>query len=157
LSLTWVFKLKQYPDGRPWKFKIRLFLEGDKQVEGIDYADKYASVANRSTVRALMILAVREKLYIRLFDFTNAFAQAKLKESVYVEVAKMYETNNSSDVVLKLNKLLNGLVQVPLCWYTHLRAGSMAEGFTPSELDPCLYFGHRMAVLTYINDCIFFV
>jgi len=34
--------------------------------------------------------------------------------------------------------------------------GLIAEGFTPSELDPCLYFGHGMAVLTYVNDCIFF-
>jgi len=48
------------------------------------------------------------------------------------------------------------LVQAPLCWYTYLREGLIAEGFVPSELDPCLYFGHGMAVLTYVDDCIFF-
>jgi len=58
--------------------------------------------------------------------------------------------------VLKLNKSLYGLVQAPLCWYKHLRDGLIAEGFTPSELDPCLYFGHGMAVLTYVDDYIFF-
>jgi len=32
----------------------------------------------------------------------------------------------------------------------------LAEGFVPSELDPCLYHGHGMAVPTYVDDCIFF-
>jgi len=70
-----------------------------------------------------MILMVREKLHTRLADFTNTFAQAKLKETVYVELPKLYELPNGSDVVLKLNKSLYGLVLVPLCWYSHLREG----------------------------------
>jgi len=41
LPLTWVFKLKHYPDGRPRKFKARLCIRGDKQVEGTNYTDKY--------------------------------------------------------------------------------------------------------------------
>lgn len=156
LPLTWVFKLKRYPDGRPRKFKARLCVRGDMQVEGVDYTDKYAPVVQWSTVRAMLILTVREKLQTRLVDFTNAFAQARLKETVYVKLPRMYEPIDGSDSVLKLNKSLYGLVQAPLCWYTHLREGLLAEGFTPSELDPCLYFGHGMAVLTYVDDCIFF-
>ncbi len=125
-------------------------------MEEVDYTDKYTPVVQWSTVRAMLILTVREKLQTRLVDFTNAFAQAKLKETVYVKLPRMYEPSDGSNAVLKLNKLLYGLVQVPLCWYTHLREGLIAKGFTPSELDPCLYFGHGMAVLTYVNDCIFF-
>ncbi len=60
------------------------------------------------------------------------------------------------DTVLKLNKSLYGLVQAPLCWYTYLKQGLIDCGFKPSEIDPCLYFGHGMAVLTYVDDCIFF-
>jgi len=41
--------------------------------------DKYIPVVNLSTVRA-MILTVREKPHTRIFDFTNGFAQAKLKK-----------------------------------------------------------------------------
>ena len=76
LPLTWVYKLKHYPDGRPRKFKARLCVRGDKQIKGIDYTDKYAPVVSWTTVRLLMILTVREKLHTRLVDFTNAFAQA---------------------------------------------------------------------------------
>jgi len=81
-------------------------VQGDKQIEGIDYTEKYAPVVNWSMVRALMILTVQEKLCSQLVDFTNAFAQAALKESVFVEVSKMYESTNGSDVVLQLNKSL---------------------------------------------------
>jgi len=55
-------------------------------------------------------------LHTRLVDFTNAFAQTKLKETFYVELPKMFESPDGTDVVLKLNKSLYGLVQAPLCW-----------------------------------------
>jgi len=32
----------------------------------------------------------------------------------------------------------------------------IAKGFVPSDLDPSLYFGHGMAVLTFVDDCSFF-
>jgi len=35
---------------------------------------------------------------MRLVDFTNAFAQARLKETFYVELPKLYESPDSSDV-----------------------------------------------------------
>jgi len=38
----------------------------------------------------------------------------------------------------------------------HLREGLIAKGFTPSELDPQLYFGHVIVVLTYVDACMFF-
>ena len=48
LPLTWVYKLKRYPDGRPRKFKARLCVRGDKQVEGVDFTEKYARLPTRS-------------------------------------------------------------------------------------------------------------
>jgi len=87
----------------------------------------------------LMILMVQEKLHTRLVDFINAFAQAKLNETVYVELPKIFESPDGSDSVLKLNKSLYGFMQTPLCWYSHLREGLIAEGLVPSELDPYLY------------------
>jgi hypothetical protein len=156
LPLTWVYKLKRYPDGRPRKFKARLCVRGDRQVEGVDYTDKYAPVVQWMTVRMMLIITLREKLKTRVVDFTNAFAQAPLSENVYVELPRLFEMTDGTDKVMKLNKSLYGLVQAPLCWYEHLRDGLIAEGFKSSELDPCLYYGHGMAIITYVDDCLFF-
>ncbi len=30
----------------------------------------------------------------------------------------------------------------------------MDQGFTPSEIDPCLYLKENMVLLTYVDDCI---
>jgi len=115
--------------------------------------DYYAPAVSCTTMQMLMMLMVGEK-HTKLAAFTNAFAQAKLKETVYVELTKLYESPGGSDMVLKLNNY--GLVQALLCWYSRLREGLIAEDFLPSELDPCLYFGHGRAVLTYVDECIFF-
>jgi len=70
-------------------------------------ADKYAPVVSWATVQMLMILMIRGKLHTRLVEFTNAFAQAKLKAIVYVELPKLYEESSDGfDVVLKLDKSL---------------------------------------------------
>jgi len=61
--------------------------------------------------------------------------KATLSEHVYNDLPRMFEPSN-------------GLVQAPLCWYTYLKKGLLESGFTPSELNACLYFGHGMAVLT---------
>ena len=156
LPLTWAFKLKRYPDGSPRKFKARLCVRGDKQTEGVDYFEKYAPVVSWSSVRMLLTLTAREQLKTRLVDFTNAFAQANLKEEVYVELPRMFDSPNGPETVLKLNKSLYGLVQAPLSWYNHLTNGLEDTGFTKSDNDPCLFFGNNMMVLVYVDDCIFF-
>ena len=91
-----------------------------------------------------------------MVDFTNAFAQATLKEEVYVALPQGYEPTHGNHVVLKLNKSLYGLVQAPLSWYNHLSKGLRDCGFEQSKNDPCLFYGNGVMVLAYVDDCIFF-
>jgi len=140
LQLTWAFKLKWYPDGSPHKFKARLCVRGDKQTEGVDYFEKYAPVVSWYSVHMLLTLTAREQLQMQLVDFTNAFAQANLKEEVYVELPRMFDSPNGPKTVLKLSKLLYRLVQVPLSWYNHLMTGLEDTGFAKSDNNPCLFF-----------------
>jgi len=156
LPLTWAFKLKCYPDGLPQKFKARLCMRGDKQTEGVNYFEKFKPVVSCSSIQMLLALTAIEQLQMRLVNFTNAFAQANLKEQVYVKLPKMFDSPNGPETVLKLNKSLYGLVQVPLLWYNHLTNGLEDTGFMKSENNPCLFFGNGMMVLVYVDDCIFF-
>ncbi len=121
LPLTWVYKLKCYPDGHPRKFKAWLCIKGDKQIKGIDYTDKYAPVVSWTTMQMLIIFDSLRAVAHKAGWFYQCLVQAKLKKTVYVELSKLYESPDGSDVVLKLNKSLYGLVQAPLCWCAHLR------------------------------------
>ena len=41
-----------------------------------------------------------------------------------------------------------------LNWFKKLKQGLMGQGFTPSEIDPCLYLKKNMVLLTYVDNCI---
>ncbi len=91
-----------------------------------------------------------------MVNFTNAFTQATLNEDVYVTQPSMYDSKHGPEVILKLNKLLYGLIQAFLSWYNHLKKGLEECGFQQSENDPCLFFGNGIMVLAYVDNCIFF-
>jgi hypothetical protein len=52
---TWAFRCKRFPDGSVRKLKARFCVRGDKQVEGVDFFDTYATVVNWQTVRLMLV------------------------------------------------------------------------------------------------------
>ena len=80
LKSMWALKLKRLPDGSSLKFKARFVVRGDMQKEGIDYHETYAPVVQWSTIRLLLTLTLSNNWYTKQVDYTNAFAQAKLKK-----------------------------------------------------------------------------
>ena len=108
---TWAFKLKRLPDGSPSKFKARYCVRVDLQREGIDYFETYAPVLQWSTVRLLLTMILTNRWTTKQVDYTNAFAQADLKEEVYIEQPKGFAHKDKLDMVLKLIKSLYGLKQ----------------------------------------------
>jgi hypothetical protein len=89
-------------------------------------------------------------------DFSNAFIQATFKEEVYVELPEMFcdENNhgNTDGITLKLKKSMYGLVQVPLSWYNHLQKGLNEFDFKVSTLDPGMYYGRGVILITYADE-----
>ena len=112
----WAFKLKRYPDGSPMKFKARYCVRGDLQREGIDYFETYAPVIQWSTVRLVLTLILANHWVTKQVDYTNAFAQATLKEEVYIETPRGFNRNDGKDT-LKLNNSLYRLKQAPKTFY----------------------------------------
>ena len=152
---TWAFKLKRLPDGSPSKFKARYCVRGDKQIEGVDYFDTYAPVVQWSTVRLVLTMVLANSWMTRQVDYTNAFAQADLKEEVYIEPPKGFERKDKLDMVLKLIKSLYGLKQAPKSFYDKLSEGLIERGFTQSEMDKCLFMKKDMVCVIYVDDTIF--
>ena len=156
LPVTWAFRIKRFPTGLIQKFKARFCVRGDKQVEGVDFFDTYAPVVSWTTIRLLLVLKGYLGLATKQVDFSNAFAQADVKEKVYVELPKGFEPPSDGDHVLKLNKSLYGLRQAPLNWFEYLSVGLRKHGFEPSKLDPCLFIHKEVICLVYVDDCLFF-
>ncbi len=159
LPSTWALRIKRYPDGRVRKFKARFCARGDKQVEGVDYFEKYAPVVSWSTVRMLLVMSIDLGWETRQVDFSNAFVQAELNEEVYIKMPQHFVDSTgdtTDDAVLKLNKSLYGLVQAPMYWYNHLAGVLDKKGFKPSDHDPCMFYGRGFIVLVYVDDCLFF-
>jgi hypothetical protein len=159
IPTMWVFKIKHYPDGRVRRFKARLVVRGDFQVEGEDYDEKYAPVVPWSTVRLMLSIAASQGLATRQVDFSNAFVQAHLTETkpIYVQPPPTFHSDVAEKIALRLNRSLYGLVQAPLYWGNHLRDALVNDhGFNESQSSPCLYFRDGVVILTYVDDCLFF-
>jgi hypothetical protein len=160
LLSTWALKIKRYPDGSMRKNKAWFCVRGDKQIAGVDCFESYAPVASWSTVRMVMNLAIQRGWATCQVDFSYAFVQGDLKEEVYVELPEMCRDDQNhghkDGVVLKLNKSHYGLVQAPLSWYNHLQKGLNELDFKVLTLDPGMYYGRGMIIITYIDDTLFF-
>ena len=154
LKGTWAFKLKRLPDGSPSKFKARYCVRGDLQREGIDYFETYAPVVQWSTVRLLLTLILSKNWTTKQVDYTNAFAQAELKEEVYIEPPRGFSRGDHRDMVLKLRNSLYGLKQAPKSFFDKLKAGLLERGFTQSSLDHCLFMKQDMTCVVYVDDTI---
>ena len=95
--------------------------------------------------------------------FVLAFPQADLKEDIWMnlpigfQVDGQTEADSGRHYVLKMNKNLYGLKQGSFNWYEKLKTSLTNRNFKPSDIDPCLYIGNGMIVLTYVDDCIIVV
>ena len=70
--------------------------------------------------------------------------------------AMFKDGNSKDDQVLKLNKILYGLVQAPRAWYFHLLEGFEKLGFKPTVNEPGVFTGHGIVVVCWVDDCLFF-
>ena len=75
-------------------------------MEGSDVFDTFATVVSWTTVRLLFVLSIVLDLHTQQVDYTNAFCQAPLEETVYVELPEGYKIPNK---VLLLKKSFYGL------------------------------------------------
>jgi Reverse transcriptase (RNA-dependent DNA polymerase) len=84
--------------------------------------------------------SLTEKWYSQQVDYTNAFAQAELKEEVYIEYTQFFRPKSKDNRCLKLKKSLNRLKQAPQTFFEKLKAGLEQRQWKDHEVDPCLLY-----------------
>ena len=99
------------------------------ETDGIDYFITYTPVVQWSTVHLLLTMVLSKNWVTKQVDYTNALAQATLKEEVYIDSPKGFSQKDKADRVLKLIKSLYGLCQAPLTFFSKLKKGLEQSGF----------------------------
>jgi Reverse transcriptase (RNA-dependent DNA polymerase) len=148
---TWVLRRKRKPDGSIKSLKARWCVRGDLQGQ-VD--NTFAPVVQWSTIRMLLYFTLFFGMVTKSIDFSNAFVQAKLDESIFVHLPRGFSHDDGQDVCLKLLKSLYGISQAPRLWFDHLRDKLLKCGLRQSSLDPCLFYGNNIYLVVYVDDVI---
>jgi hypothetical protein len=156
LPSTWAFKIKRFPDGSIKKFKARFCARGDRQLEGIDYFETWAPVVQWSTIRIVLIIALKLGYCSAQCDIMAAFIHAMLPddEEIYVQQPRGFHTKHNH--VLRLRRSLYGLKQAPRHFFRYLTNRLLKQGLHQSIHDPCLFFTSSMIVIVYVDDLLIF-
>jgi Reverse transcriptase (RNA-dependent DNA polymerase) len=113
VGYKWVFTVKQTPEGKVERYKIRLVAKWYSQTYDIDYDETFAPIAKMSMVRTLISLAVNGGWKLQQLDMENVFLHGDLLEEVYMEISSGFGINQITGKVCMLKKSLYGLKQSP--------------------------------------------
>ncbi|CAB1120117.1 unnamed protein product [Ectocarpus sp. CCAP 1310/34] len=153
IGSKWVFKVK--PENT---HKARLVAKGWNQVPGRDCGGTFAPVCRLQSIRMVFAIAAEKDLDVIQLDVKTAFLYADIEENVFVEMAPGYEAKNMEELqlVMKLEKSLDGLAQSPQDWLKTIDSSLVEIGFFPLKSDTCVYIydhNNTVVVLTlYVDD-----
>jgi hypothetical protein len=134
----WVFCNKQDKHGVVTRNKARLVAKGYSQVEYLDFDEIFAPVARLELIRMLLAYATHHGFKLYQMDVKSAFLNDQIKEEVYVEKSPGFKSEEYSNHIYKLHKVLYGLTQVPGVWYEYLRNFLIENGFRIVKVDSTL-------------------
>lgn len=159
IGVKWVFKTKLNEKGEVDKYKARLVAKGFHQTYGVDFHEVFAPVARWDTIRLILGLAAQRGWSVYQLDVKSAFLHGELKEDVYVEQPKGFESQIDSEKVYKLKKALYGLRQAPRAWYSRIESYFIKEGFEKCYCEHTLFVkteeGNSLILSLYVDDLIY--
>ncbi|WVZ19078.1 hypothetical protein V8G54_006400 [Vigna mungo] len=141
LGCKWIYKIKYHSDGSVDRFKARLVVLGNHQVEGIDYDETFAPIAKMVTIRTV--------LQSLLPKIGNSIKWTSRGSGVH----------ETSTRVLAVTKWFGvPSPQAPRCWFSKLSNALDQYGFQRSQSNHSLFIfqkeGVQLVVLVYVDDLI---
>jgi hypothetical protein len=113
ISSKWVFKAKKDTVGIIARFKARLVAQGFSQIDGVDYDNTYAPMAQLSFSRAIIAMANCLSLELHQVNIKGAYLNGELNDNevLYMHHPPGYKPHDARTRVLHLRKTLYGLKQ----------------------------------------------
>jgi hypothetical protein len=157
LSSVWSMKRKRRILSREvYKWKAHLNAHGGQQEHGINFWETYSPVVNWFSIWLYLVILILRGWETRQIDFVLAFPQADVECDIYMEVPMGFDLNEAKKkFCLKLKKNIYGTKQAGRVWNKHLNKGLLKIGYTPSLIDPCVYYKGRSVFMLYVDDGIF--
>ena len=109
VTSKWLYKIKHVAGGNIEKYKACFVVCGFSQVEGVDYDETFASVAQYSSIRAVISIVAKMGWKIHQMDVKTAFLNGLLQEEVYLEQPQGFEVHGRNSHVCSMKKALHGL------------------------------------------------
>ena len=149
---------KFHANGTLERYKVRLVVNGNSQVTGIDCDETFSPVVKPATIRTVLSLALSHNWPIHQLDVKNAFLHGDLLETVYVHQPPGFFNASFPNHVCRLRKSLYGLKQAPRAWYQRFAKYLLCFGFSCSKSDQSLFILRRGSesafLLLYVDDIV---
>ena len=156
IGSKWVFKIQHEENGEAERYKCRLVAQGYTQAQGIDYHETFAPVVKFGSIRTLLAIAAKRKMYVHQMDVHMAFLNGKLDKDIFMSQAKGFEVEGKEDMGCHLHRSLYGLKQSPRCWNKELSCHLLKSGIQQSIADHCVFFQWKNGKLNvdsiYVDD-----
>ena len=154
LPCRWVFKAKRSAEGEIERFRSRLVLKGFMQREGIDYNELFSPTAKLETIRTVLNIGAKEKLFTYQFDVKTAFLYAELEDQeIFMTQPPGFEDGTKR--VCKLNKSIYGLKQSNRMFHLKIKSIFAELGLFQSSADHCVFHSNdsrRLIIVLYVDD-----
>lgn len=155
IGSRWVFKVKRNADGSIERYKARLVAQGFSQRPGSDYHETFAPTPRWAALRAVLVLAAFEDLYLESVDISSAFLNGTLKETVFMRQPEGFEEKGAG-WVWRLKRSLYGLKQAGRVWHETLNERLEEMGFKRILCEHSIWvFGRgdsRIIIPVFIDD-----
>lgn len=140
--------------------KSRMYVQGFRQVPGIDFDLSYSPTISHGGFRLFCVISVIMCTYKGAADAISAYTQSELppNERVWVRMPKNYRKydEHGQELAALLGQSLYGLVQSGRNWWLKLSMWLEAFGFIVAFSEPCLYVlrdeDSFMVMATYVDD-----
>ncbi|SCV72359.1 BQ2448_3896 [Microbotryum intermedium] len=137
VTSKFVWKTKRNALGDVTGHKARLVAQGNRQCNGIDFAETFAPVARFSSICSLLALAAANGLHVHQVDIDKAYLHGDLNYNIWMTAPRGFDFPGNK--VLRLRRSIYGLKQAGQIWNRHIDTSLQDLGYTATGTDHCVY------------------